>query len=305
MDIYLTQAIINGISIGFGYALIAIGFTLIFGVLNAVNFAHGEVYTIGAFAGLVLILLFAPPILVLVLMVGAVGALAGWGLERIAFRPFRRSRDEATLKSRAMREATLMSSLAIGIVVREALTLWFGGEAQSIPQDYLLNRPIMFGDLIISNGDVVIFGAAVVMLAVLQVLLYRTTAGREIRAVADDFLGALYVGIDANKVIVRTFMIGSAFGAIAGVLVGLYYGQVFPFMGFNPMLKAFIAMLMGGFNNIPGAVICALIIGLSESLLGNFFPSQQQWVDIVPHIYLLLTLLFFPSGLFGKRSDRM
>ncbi|WP_342640321.1 branched-chain amino acid ABC transporter permease [Rhodoligotrophos ferricapiens] len=305
MDIYFAQAIINGVSIGFGYALIAIGFTLIFGVLNAVNFAHGEIYTLGAFAALIIILMFAPPIIVLILLVAIVGVLSGWGLERIAFRPFRRSRDEATLKSRAMREATLMSSLAMGIIAREALTLYFGGEAQSIPQDYLLNQPIELGGLVLANGDLVILGSAVAMLIFLQVLLYRTNVGREIRAVADDFLGALYVGVDANKVIVRTFMIGSAFGAIAGLLVGLYYGQIFPFMGFTPMLKAFIAMLMGGLNNIFGAVVCALIIGLSESLLANALPSHQQWVDVVPHVYLLLTLLFFPSGLFGKRSERM
>lgn len=305
MDIYFLQALINGTSIGLGYALMAIGFTLIFGVLNAVNFAHGEIYTIGAFAALILILAFAPPIAVVILLVAIVGVVAGWLLERIAFRPFRRSRDEATLKSRAMREATLMSSLAIGIVVREGMTLYFGGAALSIPDGYLLNSPIEFGRIIIANGDIVIFVSAMIMLAFLQFLLYRTTAGRQIRAVADDVLGSLYVGIDANKVIVRTFMVGSAFGAISGALVAFYYGQIFPFMGFSPMLKAFIAMLMGGLNNIPGAVACALIIGLSESIFSYFFPSQQQWVDIVPHIYLLLTLLFFPSGLFGKRADRM
>jgi branched-chain amino acid transport system permease protein len=305
MDIYLVQALINGISIGFGYALVAIGFTLIFGVLNAVNFAHGEIYTLGAFAGMMAILVLAPPLVAVILIVAAVGAASGWVLERIAFRPFRRSRDEATLKSRAMREATLLSSLAVGIVAREALTLWFGGEARSFEPGYLLNEPILLGDLVIANGDIVILVTALLMLGALQLMLYRTRAGKAVRAVADDLLGALYVGIDANRVIVLTFVIGSAFGAIAGVLVGLYYGQIFPFMGFTPMLKAFIAMLMGGLNNIPGAVLSALLIGISESLFATSFPSNQQWVDLIPHCYLLLTLLFFPSGLFGRRSERV
>jgi branched-chain amino acid transport system permease protein len=303
MDAILLQGVVNGLSLGLCYALVAIGFTLIFGVLSAVNFAHGEVYMLGAFAGLVIIQAFAPPFVAVVLLVGAAGALMGFGLERIAFRPLRRARDEASLKSRALREATLMSSLAVGIVVRELAELKFGGDMQQIPSGAMLNDPIVFGSLVLARGDFYIFAAAAVMLLVLQIILYRTRIGLAIRALSDDLIGALYVGIDTDRVIVSTFMIGSAFGAIAGLMVGLYYGAIFPYMGFAPTLKAFIAMLMGGLNNIPGAVICALIIGLSESLAPEIMPTR--WIDLIAYVFLLVTLVFFPGGIFGSRAERV
>ena len=153
---------------GLVYALVAIGFTLIFGILNVVNFAHGEIYTVGAFGGLLLIVGAAPPLLAVVLFAMAVGAAAGIGLERLAFRPIRRFSDEASLKSRAMREATLLSSLAISIVTREVMAHVFGGEMQVIPQAALLQEVITVGPLTLTNGNLIIFGASVVMLGGLQ-----------------------------------------------------------------------------------------------------------------------------------------
>jgi branched-chain amino acid transport system permease protein len=302
MDWILLQDVVNGLSAGLCYALLAIGFTLIFGVLSAVNFAHGEVYMLGAFAGLMIAVSLAPPLIVVVLMVGAIGALLGVGLERIAFRPLRRSRDEAALKSRALREATLLSSLAVGIVVRELAEIAFGGDMQPIPDRWMINDPIPWGEIVFARGDFIIFGATCVMLLVLQVFLHRTRVGLGIRAVSDDLVGALYCGIDADRVIVWTFAVGSAFGAMAGLLVGLYYGTIFPYMGFAPTLKAFVAMLMGGLTSIPGAVACALLIGLTESLSVEVVSSR--WVGIVPYVLLLVALLFFPNGLFGRRTDR-
>jgi branched-chain amino acid transport system permease protein len=302
MDWILLQDVVNGLSAGLCYALLAIGFTLIFGVLSAVNFAHGEIYMLGAFAGLMIALAFSPPLIVVVLIVGAVGAMLGVGLERIAFRPLRRSRDEAALKSRALREATLLSSLAVGIVVRELAEIAFGGDMQPIPDRLMINDPIPWGQIVFARGDFIIFGAACVMLIALQVFLHRTRAGLGIRAVSNDLVGALYSGVNADRVIVWTFAVGSSFGAMAGLLVGLYYGTIFPYMGFEPTLKAFVAMLMGGLTNIPGAVACALLIGLTESLSVEVVSSR--WVGIVPYVLLLVTLLFFPNGLFGRRVDR-
>ena len=303
MDLYLLQGLVNGISIGFGYALVAIGFTLIFGVLRAVNFAHGEVYTVGAFAGLMLIVALSPPFLAVVFLAAAIGAACGWGLERIAFRPMRRARDEASLKSLALREATLMSSLAVGIVAREAIELVFGGEMQRIPEHWLINKPILLDPVIVTNGDLVILATAVLMLLGLQHLLLRTRIGLSIRAISDDMTGALAIGIDTDRIIVWTFALGSAFGAVAGILVGLYYGAIFPYMGFTPTLKAFVAMIMGGFSSIPGAVASALILGVAESLSVEVMPTR--WVDGISYVFLLLTLLFFPRGLFGKGADRV
>lgn len=302
-DAYFAQQIINGISLGLVYALVAIGFTLIFGILNVVNFAHGEIYTVGAFAGLLLIVGAAPPLLAVVLVVMAVGAAAGVGLERLAFRPIRRFSDEASLKSRAMREATLLSSLAVSIVTREVMAHVFGGEMRIIPQAALLQDVISVGPLTLTNGNLIIFGASVVMLGGLQFLLYRTRVGLSIRAVSNNVMGARHVGIDTNRTIVATFAIGSALGAAAGVLVGLYDGNIYPYMGFAPGIKAFVAMVMGGLSSIPGAVICALLLGVSESVATDFLSSG--WKDLIAYGLLVVTLIFFPQGLFGHGRERV
>lgn len=299
----ILQDLVNGLSAGLCYALVAIGFTLIFGVLNAVNFAHGEVYMLGAFAGLMAVIAFAPPLIVLILIVAAVGAALGVSLECLAFRPLRRGRDEASLKARSLREATLLSSLAVGIIVREIAEIVFGGYMQTVPDSAMINRPIPIGPVVFVSGDFIIFAVACIMLVLLQFILKKTKIGLGIRAVSDDLLGALYAGVNADRIIVSTFAIGSAFGAVAGLLVGLYYGTFDPYMGFAPMLKAFVAMLMGGMKSIPGAVACALLIGLCESFGVELVSSR--WVDAIPYALLLLTLIFFPQGLFGRRVDRV
>ncbi len=303
MQAAILQDLVNGVSAGLCYALVAIGFTLIFGVLSAVNFAHSEVYMLGAFAGLFIALATSPPLIVLLLIVAAIGAALGVGLDRIAFRPLRRARDEASLKSRALREATLLSSLAIGIIVREVTEIVFGGDMQPVPDRMMINDPIPWGDVVFVRGDFIIFATACATLIGLQWLLRRTRIGLGVRAVSDDLLGALYSGVNANSVILWTFAVGSAIGAISGLLVGLYYGVINPYMGFTPTLKAFVAMLMGGLTSIPGAVACAILIGLCESFTTEFVSSR--WVGMVPYVLLLVTLVFFPSGLFGRRAERV
>lgn len=297
------QQLVNGLSIGLVYALMAIGFTLIFGVLNVVNFAHGEIYSLGAFLGLILITALAPPLWVVLVLVLLSGGVTGWLLERIAFRPFRRFQDEASLKSKAMREATLLSSLAVSIIVREALELKFSGEMQTIAQGYLLQKAIQLGPVSITDGNLIIFGLSAAMLAALQFVLYRTRIGLSIRAVSNNVLGAQFVGIDTHRTIIATFVVGSMLGAIAGIMVGLYQGAIFPQMGFEPGVKAFVAMVMGGLSSIGGAVVCALILGVSESVATQFF--SDGWKALVSYGFLLLTLWFFPSGLFGFKREKM
>lgn len=303
MDTILLQQVVNGLSIGLVYALMAIGFTLIFGVLNVVNFAHGEIYTIGAFAGLLLINAIAPPWWVVLILVLLIGALSGFALERLAFRPFRRFQDEASLKSRAMREATLLSSLAVSIIIREGLELKFSGEMQPIAQQYLLQHPIQLGPVAITDGNLIIFVLSAVMLGALQYALYRTRIGLSIRAVSNNLLGAQFVGINTNRVIIATFIVGSMLGAAAGIMVGLYQGAIFPQMGFEPGIKAFVAMVMGGLSSIPGAVLCALILGVSETVATQYF--SDGWKALVSYGFLLATLWFFPSGIFGLKKEKM
>ena len=303
IDPYYLQQLAIGLSLGMTYALMAIGFTLIFGVLNVVNFAHGEVYTVGAFAGLVLISALAPPMMAVLFIALAAGAAAGFTLERLVFKPFRRFTDEASLKSRAMRESTLLSSLAVSIIVREGLEIAFGSHMQSPPVQYLINTPVRVGSVVLATGDFIIFGVSAAMLIGLQYLLTRTRVGLSIRAVSNNPLGAKYVGIDTDRTIIMTFVVGSMMGAAAGILTALYYGAIFPAMGFVPGIKAFVAMVMGGLSSIPGAVICALILGVSESMATAFLSSG--WADMVAYGFLILTLIFFPSGLFGAGRERV
>jgi len=302
-DIFFLQQVVNGLSLGLVYALMAIGFTLIFGVLNVVNFAHGEVYMLGAFAGLIVIQAFAPPLAAVLFIVVAVGLLSGVLLERIAFRPLRRFVDEASLKSKAIREATLLSSLAVSIVVRELVSNSFGSNMQLIPQEYLLIDPIEIGGITFASGQFVIFGFALLMLLGLQWFLFRTQAGLSVRAVASNLTGALHVGINIERTIITTFALGAMLGAVSGFLVGLYTGNIFPHMGFAPGVKAFVAMVMGGLSSIPGAIICALLLGLSESIATEYIP--QGWTELITYGLLLATLLFFPQGIFGGQRERV
>ena len=301
-DIFFVQQLVNGLAVGLIYALVAIGFTLIFGVLNVVNFAHGEIYMLGAYAGLLVITALAPPFMAVLLAVAAVGALMGIILERLAFRPFRRFRDEASLKSRALRESTLLSSLAVSLILREVMRKATGSEMQIVPNAYRLQSPIHVGELVLVSGQLWIFAAAVVMFALLQWVLFRTRIGLSIRAVASNPLGAQFVGIDTNRTITATFAIGSLMGAVAGILIGLYTTNIQPSMGFDPGVKAFVAMVMGGLSSIPGAVICAIFLGLAESVATQFF--AQGWSDVIAYLGLLLTLVFFPTGLFGQGRER-
>ena len=302
-DAYFVQQVVNGLSVGMVYALVAIGFTLIFGVLNVVNFAHGEMYTIGAFIGLVMITALNPPLWLAIVLALVAGGLAGIALERIAFKPFRRFADEASIKSKAMRESTLLSSLAISIIIKEALQHIFGAEMQSIPQHYLLTTSIPIGPLTFSSGQFIILGSSIVMLLSLQYLLYRTKIGLAIRAISNNPLGAQAVGINTDQTIIATFVVGSMLGGAAGLMVGLYYGAIFPSMGFTPGIKAFVAMVMGGLSSIPGAVVCALILGVSESIATDFVSAG--WADLIAYSFLVIALILFPSGIFGAGRERV
>jgi branched-chain amino acid transport system permease protein len=303
LDIFFLQQLLNGLSVGLVYALVAIGFTLIFGVLNVVNFAHGEIYMLGAYAGLLVIATGAPPFFAIILAAAAAGAFLGFGLERLAFKPFRRFRDEASLKSKAVRESTLLSSLAVSIVVRELTEKLAGADMQVVPVRYRLQEPIEIGELIVVDGQLWILGAAILMFAALQFILFRTRVGLSIRAIASNPLGAQLVGINVDRTVIATFAIGSLMGAVAGILIGLYLADIQPSMGFGPGVKAFVAMVMGGLNSIPGAVVCAIFLGVSEAVATEFI--AQGWSELVAYFFLVVTLVFFPTGIFGGGRERV
>lgn len=281
------------------YAVVAIGFTLIYRVLTAVNFAHGEVYTIGAFTILIGATTLNLPLWSIIPLVVLVGALAGYGIELAGFRLFRRYTDEASLKSRAVREATLLSSLALGIVIREILDLIYKGDWMSLPETYRLSTSLDLGGVYISTGEVVIAVVSIVMLIALQLLLHRTGIGIAIRAVSSNMIGAQFSGININRVVIAVFIIGSVLGAVAGMVVSLAYGAIQSYMGLTVVIKAFVAMVIGGLTSLPGAAIAAVMIGVAESVAGIFLPSA--WTEMVAYMLLILFLIFLPSGLFGRR----
>ena len=293
---YVAGQLAIGLSVGLTIAVVAIGFTLIYRVLTAVNFAHGEIYTLGAFATLIGATTLKLPLWAILPLVLAVGALAGWAVERAAFRPFRRFADEASLKSRAVREATLLSSLALGIVTREALDQVYHGQWMAIPQHLLLNTPIKLGAVTISTGEVAIALVSLVLLVALQYLLNRTRTGIAIRAVSSNLIGAQIAGIEINRVVISVFVIGSVLGAIAGMIVSLAYGSVQASMGLTAVIKAFVAMVIGGLTSLPGAAAAGILIGVAEATAGLFM--QSAWTEMTAYVLLIFTLLFFPRGLF-------
>ncbi len=281
------------------YAVVAIGFTLIYRVLTAVNFAHGEVYTIGAFTILIGATTLNLPLWSIVPLVVLAGALTGYGIELAGFRLFRRFTDEASLKSRAVREATLLSSLALGIVIREILDLIYKGDWQSLPETYQLSTSLDLGGIYISSGEAVIAVVSIVMLIALQLLLHRTSIGLAIRAVSSNMIGAQFSGININRVVIAVFVIGSVLGAVAGMVVSLAYGAIQSYMGLTVVIKAFVAMVIGGLTSLPGAAIAAVMIGVAESVAGIFLPSA--WTEMVAYMLLIVFLIFLPNGLFGRR----
>jgi len=301
IDSFIVGQLAVGASVGMTYSIVAIGLTLIYRVLSAVNFAHGEAYTLGAFTTLIGATTLKLPLWGIVPLVLAVGALFGWAIERAAFRPFRKFTDEASLKSRAVREATLLSSFALGLVVREVLDQIYHGEWMAIPQEYLLSQPLALGGIHLSVGELTIAAVSLVMLIALQFLLHRTRIGIAIRAVSSNLVGAQFSGIDINRVVVAVFIVGSLLGAVAGMVVSLAYGNVQSFMGLTVVIKAFVAMVIGGLTSLPGAVIAGILIGMAEATAGIFLPSA--WTEMVAYILLLLTLLLLPQGLFARRRN--
>ncbi len=299
-DSFVLGQLAIGLSVGMTYAVVAIGFTLIYRVLAAVNFAHGEVYTIGAFTILVGATTLELPLWSIIPLVIAVGALAGYTIELTGFRLFRRHADETSLKSRAVREATLLSSLALGIVIREILDLIYKGDWKSLPEAYRLSQSLDIGGVYISVGEIVIAVVSIVMLIALQYLLHRTRIGIAIRAVSSNLVGAQFAGIDITRVIVSVFIIGSILGAVAGMVVSLAYGAIQSYMGLTVVIKAFVAMVIGGLTSLPGAVVAAILIGLLESIAGIFMPDA--WKEMVAYVLLIVFLIFLPQGLFGRKA---
>ena len=306
------QVLLDGLTLGFMYALIALGYTMVYGVLEFINFAHSEIFIFGAFVGVEVLLglkaaglLESLPWLLVLLLVLAVGMAMSGGLavlvERVAYRPLRT----------APRLIPLISAIGVSFFLQDAIRLvesiWRNAFNLVYPSMESLSTRFELTETIdVSLKSLVVIVAALLMLWGLYVLVNRTKIGTAIRAVAEDQAAASLMGINVNRIISLTFLIGGAMGGAAGVLFGVQYGLINPYTGFIPGLKAFTAAVLGGIGNIPGAMIGGLVLGLLEAfaasylslLTGGAFGAEYK--DIFAFSILILILIFRPKGLLGE-----
>jgi branched-chain amino acid transport system permease protein len=306
------QFTVDGLTLGSVYALIAIGYSMVYGILKLLNFAHGDVYMIGAFIGYFTLSAFGgslhatAPIAVIVVAMFAAAMLGcgflGVGIERFAYRPLRN----------APRIAPLISALGVSFFLQNAALILFGGR----PKDYdvfdlggdpvklipgpLFKNAIVIGGVTVSLVRVIVIVTAAAFMVLWTLLVKRTRLGKAMRATAFDREAASMMGIDTDRVIAFTFFIGSVLAGAAGVMYGLYIGETYYFMGFLAGLKAFTAAVVGGIGSIPGAMVGGLLIGLTESYAAGYVGGQ--WSDIVVFGILILFMLVRPNGLFGIRA---
>jgi branched-chain amino acid transport system permease protein len=306
------QVVIDGLILGFMYALIALGYTMVYGVLEFINFAHSEVFITGAFVGVEILLALksagllesVPWVLVLLLaLLGGmvVSGLLAFSVERVAYRPLRH----------APRLIPLISAIGVSFFLQDAIRLfesiWHNAFNLVYPTMDALNvRFELTSTIDVSVKSLVVIVAALLMLWALHVLVNRTKIGTAMRAVAEDQAAASLMGINVNRIISLTFVIGGAMGGAAGVLFGVQYGLINPYTGFIPGLKAFTAAVLGGIGNIPGAMVGGLVLGLLEAfaasylslLTGGAFGAEYK--DIFAFSILILILIFRPKGLLGE-----
>ena len=289
MDIFLQQ-LVNGLSLGSIYALIALGYTMVYGIIKLINFAHGDVYMIGAYIGFAITtytsLGFIPALIIAMIGCGVLGVM----IERIAYKPLRNS----------SRIAVLITAIGMSFLLEYVMMYFVGAEVKTYPTDPpVLERKLFYiGDIVINTQQIVIVATAIVLMVILQYIVRKTKRGKAMRAVSHDKDAAELMGIDVNSTISFTFLIGSAFAGAAGVLVGIYYNSIDPLMGMMPGLKAFIAAVFGGIGSIPGAMIGGLGIGIIETMVSGY--GYSMWRDAAVFLVLILILIIKPSGILGK-----
>jgi len=293
------QQTINGLTLGSFYGLIAIGYTMVFGILGMINFAHGDIYMMGAFVAVAVFTILgalgfssvALALLLVLLVAVLFSALYGWMVERVAYRPLRGS----------MRLAPLISALGMSMLLQNSVQFLQGARIKQVP-------PVIEGgfDWVFANGDfvristvqIVIIVATIVLLAAFSWVIVRTSFGRQQRACAQDLGMARILGINADRIISMTFMLGGALAGVAGVMVTLYYGVIDFYIGFIAGIKAFTAAVLGGIGSLAGAMLGGLLIGLTEAYFAAFFSAEYK--DVAVFSILVLVLMFRPSGLLGR-----
>src|ERR1700723_4507722 len=296
---YFVQQLINGITLGSIYGLIAIGYTMVYGLVGMINFAHGDIFMIGGFIALISFLILVsigltmvPVILLLVLLVAmALTALYGWRVERIAYRPLRHS----------FRLAPLISAIGMSIVLQNYVQIAQGARGKPLPPlvqgGYTLFEGNNFA-VRLSNIQIIVVVATVVLMAGFSYLVARTRLGRNMRACEQDLKMAALVGIDVDRTISLTFVIGAALAAVAGLMFLLYYGVVDFFIGFLAGVKAFTAAVLGGIGSLPRGKLGGILIGPLETMWSAYFSIEYK--DVAAFAILIVVLIFLPTGILGR-----
>ncbi|MET3792421.1 branched-chain amino acid ABC transporter permease [Aquamicrobium terrae] len=293
MSQYVFQQIINGLALGSLYALVAIGFSMIYGIVRLINFAHGDLVMIGAFTTLGLVAYGVPWPLILMFVL-LVGALAGMTIEATVFRPMRG----------AQQVTGFIATLAVSIVIQNTGLMILSGQPRNFLFPAFMRQRVQIGTVSASLTDLTIIGLTVVLIALLLVIVYRTRLGTAMRATADNLAAARLMGIAVNRTILTAFAIGSALAAAAGLLWGGKFGQIDPLLGFAPGLKAFIACVIGGVGSIGGAMLGGYLLGLAEVLFVGLLPPEfAGYRDVFVFTMLILILLLKPSGLFVRHVE--
>jgi branched-chain amino acid transport system permease protein len=289
------QQLLNGVTWGGIYALIALGYTMVYGVLKLINFAHGDVYMVGAMTGFYVAhaLGFAghpslAGLLVTLACSMAVCALLGALIERVAYRPLRG----------AGRLAPLITAIGVSLFLENAGQVLFGADPKFFPPLLQSRELVRVGALAISNIQGVVLATTLVLMAGLEVVVMRTRFGRAMRAVSFDAPAAALMGVPVDRVILGTFVLGSALAAAAGILVGLSNPKIDPLMGIMPGIKAFVAAVLGGIGHVPGAMVGGLVLGIVETLVSGYLSSTYR--DAIAFVVLIAILLYRPAGLFGS-----
>jgi branched-chain amino acid transport system permease protein len=285
----LVQQLINGVSLGSIYALIALGYTMVYGIIKLINFAHGDIYMVGAYIGFFATSMLHLPVLPALIISMVVTGLVGMLIERLAYRPLRH----------APKVSVLITAIGVSLFLEYTTMFFVSPQPRTFP-NVMESVTYHMGPFVVNSQQILILVITTILMVVLTYIVQKTKVGKAMRAVSFDTETAQLMGIDANRVISITFGIGSALAAAGGVLVGVYYNSIDPLMGIMPGLKAFIAAVLGGIGIIPGAMAGGVILGVIESLVSGFLSSTFR--DAAAFAILILVLLFKPSGLFGKNT---
>lgn len=289
MTIFLQQ-LVNGLSLGSIFALVALGYTMVYGIIKLINFAHGDIYMVGAYIGYFVITGLHLGVVPAIIIAMAACALLGVVIEKIAYKPLRH----------ASRITSLITAIGVSLFLEYTMQYFMGAGVRTMPDDVLLEGVLQIGGVSITYTQLMIFVIAVLLMLLLQFIVKKTKIGKAMRAVSTDPDAAQLMGINVNATISYTFAIGSALAGAAGVLVGLYYNSISPLMGMTPGLKAVIAAVFGGIGIIPGAMMGGVSIGVLETLVAGYGGSLYK--DAVVYVILILILLIKPSGLLGKNE---